>query len=58
MIKANAALNQLFQLNKAKVDALDGQIPRELLPSLVELEQELFTETKEVLRVEVNSTRL
>lgn len=37
MIKANPALHQLFQLNKAKVDALDGQIPRELLPSLVEL---------------------
>ncbi len=49
MIKANAALNHLFQLNRAKVDALDGQIPRELLPSLAELEEELFTETRQVV---------
>lgn len=48
-IEANAALNQLFQLNKAKLDALDGQIPRDLLPSLAELEQELFPQTREVI---------
>jgi len=55
MIEANAALNHLFQLNKAKLEALDGQIPRELLPSLVELEQELFTETKEVVTFDGSS---
>jgi hypothetical protein len=49
MIKANPALNQLYQIKYAKLEALNGQIPRELLPSLPELEQELFTETREVI---------
>ena len=49
LIEANAALNYSFQHNKAKLDGLDVQIPRELFPSLVELEQELFTETREVV---------
>lgn len=55
MIEANAALNHLFQLNKAKLEALDGQIPRELLPSLAELEEELFTETREVVTFDGSS---
>ncbi len=49
LIEANATLNHLFKLNKAKLEALDGQLPRDLLPSLAELEQELFTETREVV---------
>ncbi|MUG93165.1 CHAT domain-containing protein [Scytonema sp. UIC 10036] len=49
MIEANATLNHLYQYNKVKLDALDGQIPRKLFPSLDELEQELFGETKEVI---------
>lgn len=49
LIEANAALNHLFQLNRAKLDALDSQIPRDLLPSLADLEQELFTEIREVV---------
>lgn len=48
VIEANSALNYLYQYNKAKLDSLDGQIPRELLPSLGDLEQELFPEVKEV----------
>lgn len=47
-IKANSALNHLYQYNKAKLDTLDGQIPRGLLPSLAELEQELFPQAKEI----------
>src|SRR5919199_1315397 len=49
LIEANAALNYSFQLNRAKLDALDGQIPRALLPSLAELEQELFPEARDVI---------
>jgi hypothetical protein len=48
VIEANSALNQLYQYNRAKLDTLDGQIPRELLPSLGDLERELFPEMKEV----------
>ncbi len=49
LIEANATLNHLFKLNKTKLEALDSQLPRDLLPSLAELEQELFTETREVV---------
>ncbi len=49
MIEANSTLNHLYQYNKAKLDALDGQIPRKLFPNLAELKQELFRETKEVI---------
>ncbi len=48
VIEANSALNQLYQYNRAKLDTFDGQIPRELLPSLDDLERELFPEVKEV----------
>lgn len=47
-IASNPTLNRLYQSNKAKIDAL-GQIPRGLLPSLAELQKELFPETKEVI---------
>ncbi|MCT7953143.1 CHAT domain-containing protein [Ancylothrix sp. C2] len=49
VIEANSALNQLYQYNKAKLETLDGQIPRELLPSLEDLNRELFPEVKEVI---------
>lgn len=49
IIEANAAFNDFYQLNKSKLDALDAQLPRHVLPSLAELEQELFTETREVV---------
>ncbi|WP_226591692.1 CHAT domain-containing protein [Microseira wollei] len=48
VIEANSALNHLYHSNRAKLDALDGRIPRELLPSLAELEQELFPQAKEL----------
>ncbi|MDF5723992.1 MAG: hypothetical protein PUP91_26715 [Rhizonema sp. PD37] len=49
VIEANSTLNHFYQYNKAKLDALDGQIPRKLFPKLAELKQELFGETKEVI---------
>lgn len=49
MIEANSTLNHFYQYNKAKLDALDGHIPRKLFPNLAELKQELFRETKEVI---------
>ncbi|MFW9259082.1 CHAT domain-containing protein [Nostoc sp. CALU 546] len=49
IIQANLALNHIYQSNKVKLDALDGRIPRELLPSLAYLEKELFGETKEII---------
>lgn len=48
VIEANSALNQLYQYNRAKLDTFDGQILRELLPSLEDLERELFPDVKEV----------
>ncbi|MBD2198394.1 MULTISPECIES: CHAT domain-containing protein [Calothrix] len=48
IIQANSTLHQLFEAGKVKLDALDGRIPRELLPSLAYLEKELFGETKEI----------
>lgn len=47
-IEANLALYKRYQLNKAKLDALDGQVPKNLLPSLADLKQELFTDSKEI----------
>ncbi|HAZ43012.1 MAG TPA: hypothetical protein DDW76_10300 [Cyanobacteria bacterium UBA11369] len=55
-IAANSALNHLYHSNRAKLDALDGRIPRELLPSLGELEQELFPQSKEVITFDGQST--
>jgi hypothetical protein len=49
IIQANSTLHQLFEAGKVKLDALDGRIPRELLPSLAYLEKELFGETKEII---------
>lgn len=49
MIEANSVLNRIYQSNKVKLDALDGRIPRELLPSLADLEKELFGEKKEII---------
>jgi hypothetical protein len=42
-IEANPSLNQRYQTAKAQLDALDGNIPSELLPTLTELEQILPT---------------
>ena len=41
IIEANDALNQLYQQAKAKLDAVDGPIPSELLPTDAELENAL-----------------
>ncbi|MBD2341635.1 CHAT domain-containing protein [Calothrix sp. FACHB-156] len=49
MIGANSALNHIYQDNKVKLDALDGRIPREFLPSLADLHKQLFGETKEII---------
>ncbi len=49
MIEANSVLNRIYQSNKVKLDALDGRIPRELLPSLPDLQKQLFGETKEIV---------
>jgi CHAT domain len=49
MIQANSALNHIYQAHKVKLDALDGRIPRELLPSLADLEKQLFGDTKEII---------
>ncbi|MBW4617270.1 MAG: CHAT domain-containing protein [Desmonostoc vinosum HA7617-LM4] len=49
IIQANSALNQIYQSNKAKLAALDGRIPQELLPSLADLEKELFKQTKAII---------
>ncbi|MGI2904852.1 CHAT domain-containing protein [Tolypothrix sp. VBCCA 56010] len=49
LIEANYTLNQLFQTKIAKLDALDGQIPRDFLPNLAELKKEVFGETKEIV---------
>ena len=50
LIEANAALNQLYELNKAKLDALEGLLPLDLLPSLDDLVAEFSArETKEVV---------
>ncbi|MTJ15328.1 CHAT domain-containing protein [Anabaena sp. UHCC 0187] len=48
IIQMNSVLNRFFQYNKVKLDALNSQIPQEFLPSLDELEQGIFGESKEV----------
>lgn len=48
IIQTNSVLNRFFQSNKVKLDALNRQIPQEFLPSLDELEQHIFGESKEV----------
>ncbi|BAY60051.1 hypothetical protein NIES22_01080 [Calothrix brevissima NIES-22] len=49
IIQENSALNQIYQDNKVKLDALDGRIPQELLPGLADLHKQLFGETKEII---------
>ncbi len=50
LIEANAELNQIYQLNKAKLDALEGLLPLDLLPSPDDLVAEFSArETKEVV---------
>jgi hypothetical protein len=41
VIEANRSLNQLYQAAKAQLDAVDGNIPSDLLPTKTELEQAL-----------------
>lgn len=41
VIEANPSLNQLYQAAKAQLDAVDGNIPPNLLPTKTELEQVL-----------------
>lgn len=49
-IAANSALNHLYHSNRAKLDALEGLLPLELLPSPDDLVAEFSTgETKEVV---------
>ncbi|HEY9634472.1 MAG TPA: hypothetical protein V6D14_13750 [Coleofasciculaceae cyanobacterium] len=50
VIEGNASLNQLYQAAKAKLDAVDGNIPPELLPSEAELIQELSTASMREIR--------
>lgn len=50
LIEANVALNQFYELNKAKLDALEGLLPLDLLPSPDDLVAEFSArETKEVV---------
>ncbi|NET42727.1 hypothetical protein [Okeania sp. SIO2B3] len=46
IIKANQALNQLYQQAKTKLDALDRPIPFDLMPTEAELEKVLPPESK------------
>lgn len=46
LIEGNNTLKQIFQAKIAKLDALDGRIPKEFLPDLADLKTELFGETK------------
>ena len=49
VIEANPSLNQQYQATKAKLDAMDGNIPADLLPNEAELAQELGTgKTREI----------
>lgn len=41
VIEANPSLNQLYQATKAKLNAVDGDLPPDLLPTKTELEQAL-----------------
>ncbi len=54
LIEANYTLNQLFQAKIAKLNALDGRIPR-FLPNVTELKKELFGDAKEVITFDGNS---
>ncbi|HEY9800841.1 MAG TPA: CHAT domain-containing protein [Leptolyngbyaceae cyanobacterium] len=49
IIQANSVLNHIYEYNKVKLDALEGSFPRELLPSLADLEKELFADTREII---------
>jgi hypothetical protein len=40
-VEANTSLNQLYQAAKAQLDALEGNIPPDLLPTKAELKQAL-----------------
>ncbi|BAZ68967.1 hypothetical protein NIES4106_37360 [Fischerella sp. NIES-4106] len=50
MIRANATLNQLYQTALSQLEAVDGNIPENLLPSESELEQVLPTSNQVVTR--------
>ncbi len=47
VIEGNAALQALYQESLTKLEALNGQLPPHLLPSLAELEQDLPSDTNE-----------
>lgn len=49
LVAANPALNKLFTVKIAKLEALDAKIPREFLPNLIELKKELFSDSKEII---------
>lgn len=49
LIEANYTLKQLFQAKIAKLDVLEGRIPREFLPNLAELKTKLFGESREIV---------
>ncbi|GAA6616071.1 hypothetical protein [Scytonema sp. NUACC26] len=50
MIQANATLNQLYQIALSQLEAVDGNIPDNLLPSELELEQALPASNQVVTR--------
>ena len=50
MIQANATLNQLYQTAVSQLEAVDGNIPHNLLPNESELEQALPTSHQIVTR--------
>ena len=41
IISSNTSLNQLYQDSEAQLNAINGQIPQELLPTETELQQQL-----------------
>ncbi|RUT03941.1 hypothetical protein DSM106972_048550 [Dulcicalothrix desertica PCC 7102] len=48
LLESNYTLKQLFHAKIARLNALDGRIPR-FLPNVTELKKELFGETKEIV---------
>ncbi|NEO99681.1 MAG: hypothetical protein F6K58_13580 [Symploca sp. SIO2E9] len=49
VIENNPSLNQFYQTAKAQLDAIDGKIPPELLPTEQELEAQLPADEKQRL---------
>ncbi|WP_199245262.1 hypothetical protein [[Phormidium] sp. ETS-05] len=47
VIESNATLQGLYQESLTKLEALNGQLPPHLLPTLAELEQDLPSDTNE-----------